>query len=179
MIFWSFVDNNFFPDEIIIIGIDPGLAITGWGIVHVQGQSLTAVGSGQIKTTTKETRSARLGKIASQIRSVIKEYSPTQVAVEQQFVAKNVRSAMAIGEARAAAMIAAADFELPVYEFAPKAIKEAVAGFGNATKEQVQQMVFMQLEISEVNESFDISDAFAVALTRFADANLELAMVRK
>ena len=56
-------------------------------------------------------------------------------------------------------MIAAADFELPVYEFAPKAIKEAVAGFGNATKEQVQQMVFMQLEISEVNESFDISDA--------------------
>ena len=76
MIFWSFVDNNFFPDEIIILGIDPGLAITGWGIVHVQGQSLTAVGFGQIKTTTKETRSARLGKIASQIRSVIKEYSP-------------------------------------------------------------------------------------------------------
>jgi len=173
------VDNKFSPAEIIILGIDPGLAVTGWGIIHVHGQSLTAIGSGQIKTTTKETRSARLGKIALQIRSIIKEYSPTEVAVEQQFVAKNVRSAMAIGEARAAAMIAAADFSLPVYEFAPKSIKEAVAGFGNATKEQVQQMVFMQLEISETVKSFDVSDAFAVALTRFADANLELAMVRE
>jgi len=173
------VDNKFSLDEFIILGIDPGLAITGWGIIHVQGQSLTVVGSGEIKTTKKETRSIRLGTIAARIRSIIIEYSPTQVAVEQQFVAKNVRSAMAIGEARAAAMIAAADFALPVYEFAPKAVKEAVTGFGNATKEQVQQMVFIQLGISDGNQSFDISDAFAIALTRFADANLELAMNRE
>ena len=139
------MDNKFSPDEIIILGIDPGLTVTGWGIVRVQGQSLRVIGSGQIKTTSKESRSARLGKIASRIRLIIEEYSPNQVAIEQQFVAKNVRSAMAIGEARAAAMVAAAEFLLPVYEFAPKAIKEAVVGFGNATKEQVQQMVMMQL----------------------------------
>ncbi|MBG93465.1 MAG: crossover junction endodeoxyribonuclease RuvC [Chloroflexi bacterium] len=173
------MDNKFSPDEIIILGIDPGLTVTGWGIVRVQGQSLRVIGSGQIKTTSKESRSARLGKIASRIRLIIEEYSPNQVAIEQQFVAKNVRSAMAIGEARAAAMVAAAEFLLPVYEFAPKAIKEAVVGFGNATKEQVQQMVMMQLGFSEANQSFDVSDALAVALTRFADANLELAMARK
>ena len=161
-----------------VLGIDPGLTITGWGIVDGDGSAATAVEYGVIRTKAKSSRAERLGQIAEGVRALIREHEPADLAVEQQFVAVNVRSAMVIGEARAAAMVAAADCRIPVFEFAPTAVKEAVTGWGGAPKEQVQQMVMVQLGLVDLPEPLDISDALAIALTRLGELRLELAMAR-
>lgn len=161
-----------------VLGVDPGLTITGWGIVDGDGATGTMVACGIIRTKPKSPRAQRLREIADGIRTLIRDHGPVELAVEQQFVAVNVRSAMVIGEARAAAMIAAADADLPVFEFAPTSIKESVTGWGGAPKEQVQQMVAVQLGLTEIDGPLDVSDALAVALTRLGDLRLELAMAR-
>lgn len=161
-----------------VLGVDPGLTVTGWGIVDGDGASGELVGCGVIRTKPKTPRAERLREIADGVRALISDHGPAELAVEQQFVAANVRSAMVIGEARAAAMIAAADADVPVFEFAPTSIKEAVAGWGGAPKEQVQQMVAVQLGLPTIEGPLDISDALAVALTRLGDLRLELAMAR-
>lgn len=161
-----------------VLGVDPGLSITGWGVVDGDGNSGRLVDCGVIRTRSKQPRSERLGEIAEGIRAVIRDHGPAELAVEQQFVALNVRSAMVIGEARAAAMIAAAEAGIPVFEFAPTSVKQAVTGWGGAPKEQVQQMVAVQLGLIEVSGPLDVSDALAVALTRLGDLRLELAMAR-
>jgi crossover junction endodeoxyribonuclease RuvC len=161
-----------------VLGVDPGLTITGWGIVDGDGANGRLVDCGVIRSTAKAPRAERLREIAEGIRACIRDYEPAELAVEQQFVAVNVRSAMVIGEARAAAMIAAADAGIPVFEFAPTSIKESVTGWGGAPKEQVQQMVAVQLGLTEIPGPLDVSDALAVALTRLGDLRLELAMAR-
>ena len=161
-----------------VLGVDPGLTVTGWGVVDGDGASGQLVDCGVIRTRSKQPRADRLRDIAEGIRTVIRDHGPAELAVEQQFVAANVRSAMVIGEARAAAMIAAADAGLPVFEFAPTAVKESVTGWGGAPKEQVQQMVAVQLGMTEIEGPLDVSDALAVALTRLGDLRLELAMAR-
>ena len=161
-----------------VLGIDPGLSITGWGIIDGDGTSGQLVDCGVIRTRSKQPRAERLREIAEGIRTLIRDHGPAELAVEQQFVAVNVRSAMVIGEARAAAMIAAADAGIPVFEFAPTSVKESVTGWGGAPKEQVQQMVAVQLGLTEIAGPLDVSDALAVALTRLGDLRLELAMAR-
>jgi len=161
-----------------VLGIDPGLTITGWGIVDGDGATGQLIACGTIRTKPKAPRAERLREIADGIRALIGDHGPVELAVEQQFVAVNVRSAMVIGEARAAAMIAAADAGIPVFEFAPTSVKESVTGWGGAPKEQVQQMVAVQLGLTEIEGPLDISDALAVALTRLGDLRLELAMAR-
>ena len=161
-----------------VLGIDPGLTITGWGIVDGNGSAASAIEYGVIRTKTKLSRAERLGQIAEGVRALIREHKPAELAVEQQFVAVNVRSAMVIGEARAAAMVAAADCGIPVFEFAPTAVKESVTGWGGAPKEQVQQMVAVQLGLTELPEPLDVTDALAIALTRLGEMRLELAMAR-
>lgn len=161
-----------------VLGIDPGLTITGWGVVDGDGSTAAAVDYGVLKTRSKDARAKRLGQLADGVRALIREHHPAELAVEQQFVAVNVRSAMVIGEARAAAMIAAADCDIPVFEFAPTAVKESVTGWGGAPKEQVQQMVAVQLGLTELPGPLDISDALAIALARLAELRLEFAMAR-
>ena len=161
-----------------MLGVDPGLGITGWGIVDGDGASGQLIDCGVIRTKPKQPRAERLRDIAEGIRVVIRDHGPVELAVEQQFVAVNVRSAMVIGEARAAAMIAAAEAGLPVFEFAPASVKESVTGWGGAPKEQVQQMVAVQLGLTEIAGPLDISDALAIALTRLGELRLELAMAR-
>lgn len=161
-----------------VIGVDPGLTITGWGVVDGDGTSARMVACGAIRTSAKQPRAERLRDIAAALRALIEEHQPAELAVEQQFVAMNVRSAMVIGEARAAAMIAAADRGIPVYEFAPTSVKQAVTGWGGAPKEQVEQMVAVQLELATSPTPLDVTDALAVALTRLGDLRLEIAMAR-
>lgn len=161
-----------------IIGIDPGLAVTGFGIIDVAGTRASAAAMGTIRTRASDGRALRLGLIAERVGALIDEHHPDEMAVEQQYVAENVRSAMALGEARAAAMVAAAMREVPVFEFAPAAIKEAVTGHGGAPKEQVQQMVMVHLGLEEPPSPLDVSDALAVAITRLADLSLETALAR-
>jgi crossover junction endodeoxyribonuclease RuvC len=133
-----------------VLGIDPGLA------------------AGTFRTRAKDRRAARLAVLYDQLTALIEEHRPQDVALEQHFVANNVRSAMVIGEARAAAMIAAARAGIEVYEYSPATVKESVCGFGAAGKEQVQAMVRMHLGLAELPQPLDTSDALAVALTRLA-----------
>lgn len=158
-----------------VLGIDPGLTTTGFGVVEANaaGRDAVAIAMGTIRTRPRDARADRLAQIAERVGELIEEHCPDEVAIEQHFVAENVRSAMAIGEARAAVMVAAASRGLPVYEYAPAAVKEAVAGHGGAPKEQVQQMVMAQLNLSEEPSPLDVSDALAIALTRLSDAQLE------
>ena len=161
-----------------VLGIDPGLGVSGYCVVDERGSGGTLVHSGALRTRASESRAVRLHRIFDLVTSLLAEYAPHEVAIEQQFVAENVRSAMAIGEARAAAMVAAAAAGIPVFEFAPTAVKESVVGWGGAPKEQVAQMVAIHLGVTEVPGPLDVSDAAAVALTRLAEARLEAAMAR-
>jgi crossover junction endodeoxyribonuclease RuvC len=162
-----------------VLGIDPGLAVTGYGVVEVDARgNARMIASGALRTRAAEPRAARLARIHDGVRALIRAHRPSEIAIEQQFVAENVRSAMAIGEARAAAMVAAASEGLPVHEFAPAEVKESVTGWGGAPKEQVQQMVMVHLALADAPTPADVSDALAVALTRLAEARLESAIAR-
>jgi len=162
-----------------VLGIDPGLAVTGYAIVDERGQGGALVAHGTVKSTTKMPRADRLARIFDATRALIEEYRPHEVAIEQQFVQENVRSAMAIGEARAAVMVAAATSGLPVFEFAPTSVKESVTGWGGAPKQQVAQMVLIAVGLTEIDGPADVTDAVAIALARIADARMEIAMARR
>ncbi len=164
-----------------VLGVDPGLAVTGYGLVEGDGTSARVVATGVIKTKPRWSKAERLAHIFEGLGVLIEEHTPDVLAVELQFVAENVRSAMTIGEARSAAILAAASRGLPVYEYLPSAIKESVTGHGGAPKEQVRQMVAVHLGIAldDMLASLDASDALAVALTRLADLRLEAALARR
>lgn len=161
--------------------MDPGLAVTGYGVVDGDGTSAQIVATGVLKTKPKWSKAERLAYIFAGLGELIEEHAPDALAVELQFVAENVRSAMTIGEARSAAILAAASRGIPVYEYLPSAIKESVAGHGGAPKEQVRQMVAVHLGVAldDMLASLDASDALAVALTRLADLRLEAALARR
>lgn len=164
-----------------VFGVDPGLAITGYGIVDGDGTAARIVAVGTIKTSARASKAERLARLFEGIGALLEEHRPDALAVELQFVAENVRSAMTIGEARSAAIVAAASRGLPVFEYLPSAIKESVTGHGGAPKEQVRQMVAIHLGLTldELPASLDASDALAVALTRLADLRLEAALARR
>ena len=162
-----------------VLGIDPGLAVTGYAVVDERGQGGTLVTSGTVKSTTRTPRADRLARIFDATRALIAEYAPHEVAIEQQYVKDNVRSAMVVGEARAAVMVAASISGLPVYEFPPSSVKESVTGWGGAPKTQVQQMVLVHLGVTSLDGPLDVTDAIAVALSRLADARLEAVMARQ
>jgi crossover junction endodeoxyribonuclease RuvC len=151
-----------------VLGIDPGLAVTGYGIVDGDGVNTAAVVAGVLRTRAKDGRASRLAALYARIGELIDEYHPHEVAIEQHFVAENVRSAMVIGEARAAAMLAASTRGLEVFEYPATTIKQTVAGYGAAPKEQVQRMVTMHLSLNAPPTPLDAADALAVALTRLA-----------
>ncbi len=156
-----------------VLGVDPGLAVTGWAVIEAGTPRPRLVASGVLRTRAREERSVRLHAITEGIAARIATHAPREVAIEQQFVAENVRSAMAIGEARAAAMIAAAAAGLPVHTYAPTVVKESVAGYGGAPKEQVREMVVLELALAEAPSPLDVSDAIAIALTRLAEARFD------
>jgi crossover junction endodeoxyribonuclease RuvC len=156
-----------------VLGIDPGLAATGYGLVDGRGSDAALVASGAIRTRSKDPRARRLALIAERVGELIDEYRPVEVAIEQQFVAENVRSAMALGEARAAVMVTAAQRGLSVYEYPPAEVKESICGYGAASKEQVLQMVMVHLGLNERPSTLDASDALAIALTRLAEARFD------
>lgn len=151
-----------------VLGIDPGLTVMGYGVVDGDGVNSNAIASGTFRSHAKLPRPTRLREIFEAVGALIDEHHPDDLAIEQHFVAQNVRSAMAIGEARAAAMLAAATHDVPVYEYPATTIKETVTGFGGAPKEQVQRMVMAHLGLATAPERLDASDALAIALTRLA-----------
>ncbi len=146
-----------------IIGIDPGSRLTGYGIVDdVQGQ-LQFVACGVIKTDTLQPLTFRLNEIFEGINEVVQLHGPTIAAVEDVFMATNPRSALKLGQARGAAVVAVMQNGLSVYDYTPKAVKQAVAGYGQAEKGQVQHMVRVLLGLTG-SPSSDAADALAVAI---------------
>jgi crossover junction endodeoxyribonuclease RuvC len=145
-----------------ILGIDPGSRATGYGVIDSDGRHSRPVHSGCIRTGSKAFAD-RLGEIFTGIQAVVAEYAPDEVAVEQVFMASNAASALKLGQARGAAISAAVVAGLPVFEYTPRAVKQALVGTGGAEKEQVQHMIRVLLGLRG-RMGLDESDALAVAL---------------
>ena len=151
-------------DPLTVLGVDPGLRVTGWGIVAATRDELRALASGVIAPDDSRPTEERLHDIFLGLCDVISRWRPAEVAVEDPFVGQNARSAFAIGEARAIALLAAAQAGLPVRSYAPTEVKLAVTGYGRSDKAQVQELVRVQLDLATAPEPVDASDALAVAL---------------
>jgi crossover junction endodeoxyribonuclease RuvC len=146
-----------------ILGIDPGTATTGYGIIDVEGNRLRHVDNGIIKTRSSEALPLRLKTIYDGLTSILREFSPEAVAVEQVFLAKNPRAALTLGHSRGSAVLSAVNLGLEVHEYSALQVKSAVVGYGHAGKQQVQQMVKALLNLPEVAQE-DAADALAVAI---------------
>ncbi|MAX10599.1 MAG: crossover junction endodeoxyribonuclease RuvC [Candidatus Marinimicrobia bacterium] len=147
-----------------IIGIDPGLACTGFGIIEVINNNLNLIDYGTVKTDSKEALNIRLNTIYDDLKYIIKKYKPKVMSVEQIFYGKNVKSALLLGHSRGVPLLLSAKFSLALYEFSARRIKQSLTGNGNATKEQVQFMVKNLLSIDEAPNPTDASDALAAAI---------------
>lgn len=148
----------------VILGIDPGTAITGYGIISHQGNHLKKIGVGVIRTSPQQDMSLRLKVIYDEMHSLIAKYQPEVIAVEELFFNKNVRTALAVGQARGVIMLAAANSGLDIVEYTPLQVKQAVVGYGRAEKHQIQEMVRMLLCLPEIPKPDDAADALAVAI---------------
>ena len=146
-----------------ILGIDPGSRVTGYGIIDKKGNRLVHVDNGAIFTDSQKDFPLRLQRIYTGLTEVIKNYSPDAVAVENIFFATNVQSALKLGQARGAAIVAGANAGLPVFEYTALQIKQAVVGHGRADKQQVQKMLKVLLNLPEIAQE-DASDALATAI---------------
>jgi len=148
-----------------ILGLDPGTAITGYGIVEPRGDgSYRAVAFGALRTPARQPLPRRLLSLYEQLRAVLAEYTPQAVAVEKLFVQRNLRSALSVGQARGVLLLAAAQAGLPVAEYTPTEVKSALTGYGGADKQQMQRMVQMLLGLGQRPRPDDVADALAVAL---------------
>jgi len=145
-----------------ILGIDPGSRFTGFGLIEVIGDRVSVLHQGVIKTGGGEFPQ-RLGIIYSSIRDLVEEFAPDQAAVESVFVNKNANSALKLGQARGAAICAVISMGVPVAEYSPRSVKQAIVGRGGADKVQVQHMVRVLLQLKEIPVE-DAADALAVAL---------------
>ena len=147
-----------------IIGIDPGLVQTGYGIINVRNNQTYLIDYGIIKPSLKETLANRLLTIFNDVSEVISSYEPQIFAIEEVFYSNNVKSAMRLGQARGASMVAAASKDIPIYEYSARKVKQSVTGNGNAHKIQVQFMVKKILLMDSLPQPIDASDALAIAL---------------
>ena len=148
----------------IVLGIDPGTAATGWGIVERSGNKLRLIDYGCFETVPADELPVRLLHIHQAITELIAEHKPALVGVERLFFNKNVQTAFAVGQARGAVLLAAAQAGVPVHEYGPHEVKIAVTGYGRAGKEQVQRMVQALLGMSVLPRPDDAADALAVAI---------------
>lgn len=155
-----------------VLGVDPGTAITGYGIVEEVKGDLKPLTFGVIRTPAKQPLPGRLQLIYRGVSKLAQEWEPTAAAVEELFFSRNVRTAMSVGQARGVTLLALADAGLEVAEYTPLAIKQAVTGYGNADKAQVQEMVRLLLELTEVPRPDDAADALAVAICHLHSARL-------
>jgi crossover junction endodeoxyribonuclease RuvC len=146
------------------MGLDPGTAITGYGLIKYDGSRFSMIDCGCIRTSPESPLSERLQIIYRELTDVIRQYKPEQFAIEELFFNKNARTALAVGHARGVAMLAASSAGLPVFEYTPLQVKQAVTGFGRAAKTQVQFMVKTILALPEAPEPDDVADALAVAI---------------
>ena len=152
-----------------ILGIDPGTLKMGYGVIDFQNNELSLVSCGIISASKNSPLPQRLSEIYTQLQKVIKKWKPSILAIENPFVSNNPKTALAIGQAQGTAFIAAAQNGLDISSYAPRLVKQTITNFGGASKEQVQEMVRMLLEMDFLPEPSDVADSLAVAIchTRF------------
>jgi crossover junction endodeoxyribonuclease RuvC len=148
----------------VVLGIDPGTASTGFGVVRSGGGRLEALSGGVISTDASEPLERRLAAISGSLEGLIAEHAPDAVAIEDIFFGRNVRTAFSVGQARGAVLAAAGAREIPCFGYTPQAVKLAVCGHGGAAKDQVQRMVAALLALEHPPESDHAADALALAI---------------
>ena len=148
-----------------ILGIDPGTGILGFGVVEINGQNMTLVEAGVVRTPPHTPHDERLEEIYDAITEIIQTSKPEMVSIEKLFFSKNITTAMTVAEARGVVVLAARKAKLPIFEYTPMQIKQSLTGYGKADKKQVQEMVRMQLGLREVPKPDDCADALATAIT--------------
>lgn len=148
-----------------ILGIDPGTATTGFGVIQKQGGDLIFVDAGVISTTPDEEMHHRLKRIDECLEQLIHEHQPDMMVVEQLYFATNVTTAISVGQARGVVLLAAGRHSLPVHEYTPLQVKQAVTGYGKADKRQIQEMVKMVLKLDGIPKPDDAADGLAIAIT--------------
>lgn len=150
--------------EKIILGIDPGTTVMGYGIIKVEGNKMTLLSFGEIVLTKYETHQLKLKKIFERVLGIIDEYHPDELAIEAPFFGKNVQSMLKLGRAQGVAMAAGLYREVPITEYLPKKIKQSITGSGNASKEQVAAMLQTLLKIKTLPKRLDATDGLAAAV---------------
>jgi len=148
----------------VILGIDPGYAITGFGVLRYEKGVCSVLAYGVITSSPKELFSKRLGLIYSELQKITDKYKPDIIAVEKLFFAKNVKTALHVGEARGVAILAAVQNNKAIKEFTPLQVKQALTGYGLASKNQIQKMVQQILKLKSLPKPDDAADALAVAI---------------
>jgi len=157
----------------LAIGIDPGTAITGYGVVReLEDGSLKVVDYGVIQTSAEHAMPDRLVKLYQELKQIVDLHSPQSGAVEKLFFARNVRTALSVGQARGIALLALAESGVSIAEYSPNEIKQAVVGYGGAEKIQVQMMVQALLDLEQVPQPDDAADALAVAICHLHSARI-------
>ncbi len=150
-----------------ILGLDPGTATTGYGVIDVVDGRYTAVAYGVITTTPKDDAPTRLQIIYQELNQLIDEYQPDSAGVEEVFFGRNITTAISVGQARGVLLLALANAGIPIGEYSPPKIKDAVTGYGKADKAQVQLMVRNLLDLEETPRPDDAADGLAVAITHY------------
>ena len=148
----------------IVLGVDPGSLNTGYGVIRMDSNGLRVLASGVIRLSRRKSHAERIGEIYRDLDSVISEHKPSRTALETVFLSRNVQSALKLGQVRGAVIALAVNRGLEVTEYAPREVKAAVTGRGAASKQQVGSMVRRMLQMEEVPETYDVTDALGIAL---------------
>ncbi len=154
----------------LVLGVDPGTAITGYGLVQEEQGDLALVTYGTVTTPATQPLAQRLRTIYHELRNLIACYRPDAMAVEELFFARNAKTAMIVGHARGVVLLAGVEAERPLFEYTPLQVKQAVAGYGSADKHQVQEMVRLLLNLDHRPQPDDAADALAVAICHLHSA---------
>jgi crossover junction endodeoxyribonuclease RuvC len=164
---WRSLKNKIYPvpPRKIVLGIDPGLARMGFGAIVQENGRYKIIKCGTLTSEAHTPLEQRLADLFGQLNRVIKEVRPQEVAIEELFFSRNAKTAIVVGQARGVALLACGLAGLPVYEYRPMEVKQAVAGFGGADKKQVQKMVKLLLGLAEAPKPDDTADALAIAIT--------------
>lgn len=151
-------------NEKIILGIDPGTNVMGYGIIEVKGNSIKLISTGVVKLDKYDNHPLKLKKIFEKVISLIDQYNPDELAIEAPFFGKNVQSMLKLGKAQGVAIAAALSRDMPIFEYAPKKIKQSITGKGSASKEQVSAMILKICKVKLVPKYFDATDGLAAAV---------------
>ncbi len=157
--------------ERIILGIDPGTTIMGYGLIRERDSKIELISIGVIQLSKLENQALKLKKIFERTLSMIDEYHPDELAIEAPFYGKNVQSMLKLGRAQGVAMAAALYRSVPIYEYSPKKIKQSITGHGNASKEQVAAMLMSMVGLKEKPRHLDATDGLAAAVCHFFQKN--------